>query len=63
MCLIAVGDFCFFLTLPVSGVKAMGLLRDVVLDQQLLSLADILVSVLGMLTAVWLLARWKARAE
>jgi len=41
----------------------MGLLRDVVLDQQLLSLADILVSVLGMLTAVWLLARWKARAE
>jgi len=63
MCLIAVGDFCFFLTLPVSGVKEMELLRDVVLDQGFLSLADFLLSVLGMLTAVWLLACWEARAE
>jgi len=41
----------------------MELLRDVVLDQGFLSLADFLLSVLGMLTAVWLLACWEARAE
>jgi hypothetical protein len=36
---------------------------DVVLNQGFLSLADFWLSVVGMLTAVWLVARWEARSE
>ena len=44
--------------LAVNGVKGMELLRNVIVDQEFLTPAIVLLLVIGMLVAAWLVAHW-----
>jgi len=41
----------------------MGLVRDVVADDGVIRLADILLSTVGLLVALWFVARWNPRVR